>query len=35
MPPKPGCGRGEPLYRPVGFVHVNKAGGIRTRTLNP
>jgi len=33
MPPKPGCGPGQPSFRPVGFVHVNKAGGTAMRAV--
>ena len=32
-PPAPGCGAGQPDFRSVGFVHVNKAGGTAMRAV--
>ena len=32
-PPLPGCGKGEPDFKPVAFVHVNKAGGTAMRAV--
>ena len=30
-PVHPSCARGQPAYRPVAFVHINKAGGTAMR----
>ena len=32
-PPAAGCAQEQPDYKPVGFVHVNKAGGTAMRAV--
>lgn len=32
VPVRPDCARGQPAYKPIAFVHINKAGGTAMRS---